>query len=101
MPPRRAELWSQPRILLPGLSKHLEAAVVPDGGWAGAVATVQCVPRGAWTDVPLQRIADLLNSEPVRAQYRALWGALAMSGGNMAVSRKKLAEVRVDPDAVR
>ncbi len=101
VPPRRAEQWSRPRILLPGLSKNLEAAVVPDGDWAGAVATVQCVPRGAWHGVSLDRIADLLNSEPVRAQYRALWGALALSGGNMAVSRKKLAEVRVDPDAVR
>lgn len=93
---RRAALYDRPKVLVAGLSRFLEAVVDPDGSLAGAVATIAITVPDDDPDT-LHRIADALNSEPVRRQFLALHGAQALGGGSVQVTKNKLAGLRVPP----
>ncbi len=105
---RRAALYDQPKVLVAGLSKVLEA-VVDDGACAGAVATLAVTVKGGacgGDDVNgdgsvmsrLHTLCAFLNSDVARTQYLALHGAQALGGGSVQVTKRKLGELRLPPD---
>ncbi len=89
---RRRAQHERATVLVAGLSRVLEAAVA-DEDTCGAVATLAAVPitGTCW------RLAALICSTVVRAQFLAHYAPLALGGGSVQVTKKKLAEILVPP----
>ena len=99
LPPKRAALAAQPKVLLPGLSAVLEAAHDPDGAYAGAVASLSITALEEGEGPPLPLLALYLNTASARAWYLAHYAALALAGGSVQVTANKLRALPV-PDAI-
>ena len=95
---RRQKLYSSPKVLVSGLGKVLEAIADEKGVFAGAVATLS-VTRNEKTPhhFTLNRIVQFLHTMLARHYFLARFGALAMSGGSVQITKKKLATLRVPP----
>lgn len=95
--PRRQAQASQPKVLLPGLSAVLEAAVA-GCEYVGAVATLSLTPRGdhaGATGALLAAVALYLNTPLARGWFLAHYGAAGLSGGSVQVTKNKLAGLPV------
>lgn len=91
---RRATQARSPKVLMPGLSAVLEAAVDEAGDYVGAVATLTLMARegAASAQVPVLRaVALYLNSALARGWFLAHFGASGLSGGSVQVTKNKLA----------
>jgi hypothetical protein len=98
---RRREQADNRKVLLPGLSRVLEATPDLSGDVVGAVATMTLrFDEGLeeLENIHFLRLASVLNSAWCRLQYRALHAASALSGGNIAVSRSKLEQLALLPE---
>ena len=93
MSARRQAQASSPKVLMPGLSAVLEAAVDAEGTDVGAVATL-CVTveerAAASQGAALRALATYLNSAVARAWFLAHFGAAGLSGGSVQVTKNKL-----------
>jgi predicted RNA methylase len=94
---RRARLYDQPKIIVAGLSKMLEAVVDHDGNYAGAVATIALTCKADTPSTSLECACTFLNSWLARTQFLALHGAQALGGGSVQVTKGKLAGLRFPP----
>lgn len=91
--PRRQRWSEQAKVVVAGLSRVLEAAPDEDGRFLGAVSTILVRPRDP--GVPIGRLAAILNSMWARIAYRARFGPMSLSGGNLQVTSNKLRELPV------
>lgn len=90
---RRLRWASEAKVIVAGLSRVLEAAPDEEGRYVGAVSTILARPRDP--HVPVARLAAILNSMWTRIAYRARFGPMSLSGGNLQVTSNKLREVPV------
>jgi hypothetical protein len=91
---RRDAQARSPKVLMPGLSAVLEAAVDESGEYVGAVATLTLMASDwpASAQVPVLRaVALYLNSALARGWFLAHFGASGLSGGSVQVTKNKLA----------
>lgn len=88
---RRQAMAQTPRVLVAGLSRALEGWLDASGASVGAVSTLNVVPTSAGFPLPI--LCAIINSAWLRVHYASVWGALALSGGNIQVTRQKLASV--------
>jgi SAM-dependent methyltransferase len=96
MPPRRAALVRTPKLLVPGLSRVLEAFEDQEGRWCGSVGTLSITEHPTHR-VPLRRVATVVQAWPTRALYRALYDSQALGGGSVPVTRESLGALPVPP----
>lgn len=87
---RRQAMAQTPRVLVAGLSRAIEAWLDTQGASVGAVSTLSVIPNSPF---PLPVLCAILNSAWLRVEYASAFGALALSGGNIQVTRQKLASV--------
>jgi hypothetical protein len=89
----RAALYGQPKILVSGLSRVLEATMDEDGSCAGGVGTLLVTDRADRGPRVLRRLLLLLNSAWCSMLHRAWRGPLSLAGGNLPATRRDLAEL--------
>lgn len=90
---QRQQLAGRPRVLVAGLSRAIEAWPDSLGSVVGAVSTLSLWPQDPTFPIPV--LAAILNSALVRTHYANTYGALALSGGNIQVTRQKLLGISI------
>lgn len=93
LPKRRLEQSQRERVLVACLSRVIEAVAVGAGDVVGAVSTLQVIPREPFAHVTSATVEALLNHVHVRALYSQAWGAAALTGGNVPVTRHRLGAI--------
>lgn len=96
LPERRRAMLDEPRVLVAGLSRVVEAVRDERGLYAGTVGTMTLrrPPGATWS---MRRLEAMLNSLPFRALYRAQFRGQALGGGSIPITRASLAAFDV-PD---
>ena len=90
---RQIQRQCQPKVLLGGLTKTLEACLDNTGQFGGVVSTWTVRPNTAtWL---LQRLEAVLNSWVVSWRYHQAYGAQQSPWGGMTIKKAGLAEIAV------
>ncbi|MCA9564661.1 MAG: N-6 DNA methylase [Myxococcales bacterium] len=84
-------LFRQPKIVLPGIAKRLEAAL-DETGYAIGVSVYSVRPKGG---IPIEALLGLLNSNWASRWYRQVNRGRRMSGGYYAFNVSQLRQIPV------
>lgn len=92
---KQIERQAQPKILIGGLTKTLEAYLDKTGECGGVVSTWMVRPKVPHPQVYMQRLEAVLNSWIVSWRYHQAYGAQQSPWGGMTIKKAGLAEIEV------
>ncbi len=88
----RARIAAMPKLLVSAMGRQVEAALDLQGRYAPAVSVFAVVPKPG-SQVGLGALSAILNSRIYGPLFRSLYGAQAMSGGYISVTKSMLLDL--------
>ncbi len=94
---RRARIAASPKLLVSAMGKRVEAALDLKGRFAPAVSVFAVFPKPN-SGIGLGALSAILNSNVYGPLFRSLYGAQAMSGGYISITKAMLLDLPIALD---